>query len=461
MKENAHAGMMPHERRAAYGLASIYALRMLGLFMIFPVFSLYARHLEGSTPLLIGLALGIYGLTQSVLQIPFGWASDRLGRKPVITGGLVLFALGSAVAAVSHTIWGVVLGRAVQGSGAIAAAVMALAADLTREEQRTKVMAVIGVSIGMAFALALILGPVLDRFIGVPGIFWLTAFLALLGIAVLHLGVPNPVRSAFHPDAEAAHGQFAPVLRDTQLLRLDFGILSLHLILTASFVVVPIALSDVAGLPAARHWLLYLVILVLSVAAMVPFIVLAEKRRLLKETLVGAIALLALAEVGLALDHGGVLGIALWLWVFFTAFNLLEASLPSLISRLAPPHRKGTALGVYSSAQFLGAFLGGIAGGWLYGHYGLAAVFVACAAWGGLWGLWALTMKAPSYLKSYVLKVGRVDEVKARELAQRLRKVPGVAEAVVIVEEGVAHLKVDPKALDERALKDMGMEGGG
>ncbi|RMD69816.1 MAG: MFS transporter [Gammaproteobacteria bacterium] len=449
--------MMPQERRAAYSLASIYALRMLGLFMIFPVFSLYARHLAGATPVLIGLALGIYGLTQAILQIPFGWASDRLGRKPVIIAGLLLFAGGSVVAALAHTIYGVIIGRALQGSGAIAAAVMALAADLTREEQRTKVMAMIGVSIGMAFALALILGPVLDRFIGVPGIFWLTAFLALMGIAVLRLWVPNPVRSTFHRDAEAVPGQFASVLKDTQLLRLDVGILVLHLVLTASFVVVPIALSDAAGLPASRHWILYLAVLGLSVVAMVPFIILAEKRRLIKQTLAGAVILLALSEFGLALDYASVAGIALMLFLYFTAFNVLEASLPSLISRLAPPDRKGTALGVYSSSQFMGAFLGGTVGGWLYGHYGIAAVFMTCAVLAGLWWLLVLTMKPPAYLKSYVLKVENVDEAKARELAQRLRKVPGVAEAVVIVEEGLAYLKVDPQALDEQALKQLGV----
>jgi MFS family permease len=453
------SAMTPAERRAAASLTSIYALRMLGLFLLFPVLALYASRLEGSTPVLIGLALGAYGLTQAVLQIPFGILSDRFGRKPIIAVGLGLFALGSAVAAASHTLGGVILGRALQGSGAIAGPVMALAADLSREESRTKVMALIGISIGLSFAVALILGPVLNSWIGVPGIFWMIAVLAVAAVAVLKYWVPNPVRSVVHRDAETVPGQLKAVLADSQLLRLDFSILVLHTILTATFVVTPLALRDVAGLSEQRHWEVYLPVLALSVVAMVPFIILAEKKRLIKPVMVGAIFALGAAEFGLRFLYHSVTGIVAMLLLFFTAFNLLEASLPSLMSKLAPPDRKGTALGVYSTSQFLGAFLGGSLGGWLYGHYGFAAVFGAAAAVAAVWLLSTLGMQSPRYLSSYILNVGEVDEAQARQLAARLGALPGVAEAVVIVEEGVAYLKVDRNALNEDALQAFSARG--
>jgi predicted MFS family arabinose efflux permease len=446
--------MNPREIRAAFSLSGIFMLRMLGLFLILPVFALYAEHLEGVTPARVGLAIGAYGLTQAILQIPFGMLSDRFGRKPIIVLGLVLFALGSVVAAVSQSIDGVILGRMLQGSGAIAAAVMALAADLTREEQRTKIMAVIGVSIGVSFALALVLAPLLDAWIGVPGIFWMTAVLALAGIAVVYLVVPDPEVTRVHRDAEPVAGQFREVLRDGQLLRLDFGILALHTILTASFVVMPIALRDFAGLPAAQHWAVYLPVLVLSVIAMIPFIILAERHRRMKRVFAGAVLVLGLAQLGLAQFHADLVSLAVMLFVFFTAFNLLEASLPSLVSKTAPPESKGTAMGVYSTSQFLGAFLGGAGGGLVYGALGLEGVFLFCAVVAGVWFLVALSMRNPRYLSSYVLKVGVVSEEEARHLTALLTRVRGVAEATVDAAEGVAYLKVDHKALDEPALRE-------
>jgi len=272
-----HQDMTPVEKRAAITLASLFSLRMLGLFMILPVFSLYAENLEGATnmPVLIGLAIGIYGLTQALLQIPFGMLSDRYGRKPIITIGLLLFAFGSIVAAMADSIMGVIIGRALQGSGAIAATIMAFAADLTREEHRTKIMAVIGMSIGMSFAVALIMGPVLNSYIGIQGIFWLTAALAVRGIFVLHLGVPKPVHTGFHRDAEPVPGYVSSIIKNSQLLRLDVGIFTLHMILTATFVVMPFALRDYAGLPAADHWMIYFSVLLLSIVAMGPLVILA------------------------------------------------------------------------------------------------------------------------------------------------------------------------------------------
>lgn len=440
------------ERRAAAALAGIFGVRMLGMFMILPVFALYAEHLAGVTPLLIGVAIGSYGLTQALLQIPFGMASDRLGRKPIIVAGLLLFAAGSVVAAVADSIHGVIVGRALQGGGAVAAVVMALVADLTREEHRTKAMAFIGMSIGLSFVVAMVLGPLLDQWFGVPGIFWLTALLALAGIGLLLLVVPTPPRSRPHRDAEPVVGQFGRILRDGQLLRLDFGILTLHMVLTASFVVVPLVLRDIGFAP-ARHWLLYLPVMVLAITLAIPFIIVAEKKRRLKQVLLGAIVILGLAMAGMGLLGDGLGSMAMLLLLFFTAFNLLEATLPSLVSKFAPVDGRGTAMGVYSSSQFVGAFFGGAAGGWLHGQYGPHSVFLFGAAALGLWWLAALGMRQPRYLASHLLKVGPMEPSQAAMLAGELTAVRGVAEAVVCGEEGVAYLKVDSQQLDRIALE--------
>jgi len=455
---DAMAGMSRAEARSAASLAVIYALRMLGLFMILPVFALYAEQLDGMTPALAGLAIGIYGMTQAFLQIPYGLVSDRIGRKPVIIFGLLVFALGSVMAASADSIYGVIAGRAMQGAGAIAAAVMALTADLVREEHRVKAMAIIGVSIGASFALAMVLGPVLNTWIGVPGIFWLTALLAFGGIAVIVLLVPNPVVTRVRRDAEPVPAQFASVLRNTQLLRLDIGIFSLHMILTASFVVLPLALRDVAGLEASRHWEVYLPVLLLSLPMVIPFILQAEKHRRMKQVFIGAIVVIALAELTLYRFHSQVLGIAIGLFIFYSAFNLLEAMLPSLIAKMAPPDSKGTAMGFYSSSQFFGAFVGGAAGGWLHGRFGLGAVFLFCALATLGWLAFAAGMKQPRFLVTRLLRVGRLDPQAARQLAQRMTSVAGVAEAVVIAEDEVAYLKLDERELDQGALDALAVQ---
>ncbi len=376
--------MTPLELRSATSLALIYFLRMFGLFMLLPVLSLYTEVMTGATPILIGLAIGIYGLTQALLQIPFGMFSDRFGRKPVVATGLLIFAIGSMIAALSEDIYILILGRALQGAGAIAAAIMALASDLTRESQRTKTMAIIGVTIGLAFTLSFIAGPILDIWLGLHGLFWMAALLGLLAIAVLFVWVPNTQdfeQTEIDPEPEKKN--FLAVLKNSDLLRLDISILILHLVLTASFVVLPLALRDYAGLDSAQHWKTYLPVMLLSLVFMLPFIRLAEKpnsqKNLAKPIFIGATILLAFAELGLWKGYSSVVWLSVMMLVFFTAFNYLEATLPSLVSRTAPSDRRGTALGVYSTSQFFGAFLGGTIGGWLYGTAGIGNVFLVNA----------------------------------------------------------------------------------
>lgn len=447
------SSMSARERRAAVSLASIYALRMLGLFLILPVLSLYSRELQDATPTLVGLAIGMYGLTQALFQIPFGIISDRWGRKPVIIMGLIIFAIGSAVAAMSETIWGVLLGRALQGSGAIAAVVMALAADLTREEQRVKAMAMIGTTIGLSFSVSLIAGPLLTGWIGVSGIFWLTAVLGLLGIVVIQYFVPQPEITRVRPDAEAVPSQFSTILSDRELLRLNIGIFVLHLILTATFVVVPIALRDYAGLPVAEHWWIYLGVMVISMGLMVPFVIRAEKHRRMKQVFVGAIVGIVAAQVLFMTEHSSLIGLGIALLVFFTAFNVLEATLPSLVSKTAPADKRGTAMGIYSTSQFLGAFCGGAAGGWLYGQFGITAVFILSGTAALIWMLVALTMRPPQYVVRYLLNVGIMSAAQAQLITDRLYEVRGVKEVTVNHEDGVAYLKVDNIEVDREALQ--------
>ena len=440
--------MTPRELRATGSLAALFALRLLGLFMIYPVFADYAHQLSGSTPELIGLALGGYGLTQAILQIPFGLLSDRIGRKRVIAFGLLLFGAGSIVAALSHSIEGVILGRVLQGAGAIGSAILALVADLTREEVRTRAMAMVGMTIGLGFLLAIVLGPVLARFIGVSGIFWVTAGLAAVGIAVTGTAVPRPAQIRRHRDAEPVPALFARVLADRELLRLDFGIFVLHAILTASFLAVPALLGSTLHLSEGAQWKLYLPVLVASVVLMVPAIILAEKRERMKEVFLGAILLLAASLLVLVLAGSNGVALVAALVAFFTAFNVMEASLPSLVTKTAPADAKGTATGIYSSAQFLGIFVGGAAGGWAMSVGAASGVFAFALALALLWLAVALGMRRPRRYRSYLARLGASARGEGSALAARLRAAPGVVEAVLAPEEGLAYLKIDPAQFD-------------
>ena len=440
--------MEKQEFRAAWSLAAVFSVRLLGLFMIYPVFAAYAQGLSGASPYLIGEALGIYGLTQGLLQIPFGLLSDKVGRKVMIVLGLVIFAIGSAVAASSTSIGGVIFGRALQGAGAVGSVILALVADLTAEENRTKAMAMVGITIGFSFMVALVAGPLVATFIGVSGIFWLMVALAAVGIAIVQFVVPTPRRVRVHRDAETVPAMIGMVLKNTELLRLDFGIFALHAMLTASFLVVPGLLKNTLNVTSHDQWIVYLPVMLVSIVVMVPAIIVAEKHRRMKGVFVSAVAGLVVSQALLYLGAGNLFVVLAALAVFFSAFNVMEASLPSLITKAAPPDAKGTAMGLYSSSQFLGIFVGGLGGGWVHQHGGSHAVFALTAAIALVWLLVAVTMKQPSYLTTKLVPIGDGQANDAESLAARLRQVPGVSEAVVIADEKLAYLKVDSKSYD-------------
>lgn len=446
------SSMTSSEKRATWSLAGIYALRMLGLFMILPVLSLFAEQLEGSTPALIGLAMSIYGLPQVLLQVPFGLLSDRFGRKKMIIIGLMLFFIGSVIAALSTTIYGVLVGRAFQGAGAVSAVIMALVADLTQEVHRTKAMAIIGVSIGASFGAGIVLGPIISQFGGVQAVFASTAVLTLLAMLAIIFIVPNPKQSKLHRDAEVVPSEMLHVLKNPELLRLNYGIFTLHMILMAIFVVVP-SLMRKAGLTAGNEWMVYLPVFSISMVFAVPFVILAEKKRKMKQVFLGAISVLMLAELGLSATYQDLVGIVGFLWLFFCGFNLLEATLPSLVSKTAPGDLKGTAMGAYSSSQFMGLFMGGVVGGWFNGQFGVTAVFLFCSAAAFSWLVLACWMKPPRYVANLLISLGELGEQGANDLAAAMLKISGVEEITLHREEALAYLKVDNQKLDKDQLQ--------
>ncbi|MBF8722643.1 MULTISPECIES: MFS transporter [Pseudomonas] len=452
MHDTHNERMSGSETRAASGLALVFAFRMLGMFMVLPVLATYGMDLAGATPALIGLAIGAYGLTQAVLQIPFGVISDRIGRRPVIYLGLVVFALGSLLAAQADSIWGVIAGRILQGAGAISAAVMALLSDLTREQHRTKAMAMIGMSIGLSFAVAMVIGPLLTRAFGLSGLFLATAGLALVGIALIAFVVPSGHKALQHRESGVARQALGPTLRHPDLLRLDVGIFVLHAILMASFVALPLAFVERGGLPKEQHWWVYLTALLVSFFAMIPFIIYGEKKRKMKRVLIGAVSVLMVVELFFWQWADNLRGLVTGTVVFFTAFNLLEASLPSLVSKVSPAGGKGTAMGVYSTSQFLGAALGGIIGGWLFQHGGLGMVFLGCAGLCAVWLVTALSMNEPPYVTSLRMPL-TPEGLREAGLTERLLAVPGVTDAVVVAEEAAIYIKLDTKILDRATLE--------
>ncbi|HGH3373330.1 TPA: MFS transporter [Kluyvera cryocrescens] len=435
--------MTPGELRATWGLGTVFSLRMLGMFMVLPVLTTYGMALQGASEALIGLAIGIYGLAQAVFQIPFGLVSDRIGRKPLIIGGLAIFVLGSVIAAMSESIWGIILGRALQGSGAIAAAVMALLSDLTREQNRTKAMAFIGVSFGVTFAIAMVLGPIITHKLGLHALFWMIAGLATLGILLTILVVPDSKNHVLNRESGMVKGCFSKVLMEPRLLKLNFGIMCLHILLMSTFVALPGQL-EAAGFPAAEHWKIYLVTMLVSFISVVPFIIYAEVKRRMKRVFVMCISLLLIAEIVLWGSGNAFWELVIGVQIFFLAFNLMEALLPSLISKESPAGYKGTAMGIYSTSQFLGVAIGGSLGGWVDGLFDSQTVFLAGALLATVWLLVSMTMQEPQYVSSLRVEIPK-DITADDALRERLLATEGVKEVLVVAEEHSAYVKIDSK----------------
>ncbi|QHM70135.1 MFS transporter [Mixta intestinalis] len=443
--------MTPVELRATWGLGTVFSLRMLGMFMVLPVLTTYGMALQGANEALIGLAIGIYGLAQAIFQIPFGLLSDRIGRKPLIVGGLLVFVAGSVIAASTVSIWGVILGRALQGSGAIAAAVMALLSDLTREQNRTKAMAFIGISFGITFAIAMVLGPIITHALGLHALFWMIAILASLGIVITLLVVPNAPHHVLNRESGMVKGSIREVLIQPRLLKLNIGILCLHVLLMSSFVALP-GQFEQAGFPAGQHWKVYLVTMLIAFVAVVPFIIYAEVKRRMKRVFICCVALILIAEIVLWGAGGHFWTLVVGVQLFFLAFNLMEAILPSLISKESPAGYKGTAMGIYSTSQFLGVAIGGSLGGWIFQNFDAQTVFLLGAVVATLWLLLSTTMQEPPYVSS--LRIVLNDHaLKDARLEQKLKAQPGVSSVFIVPEERSAYVKIDSKVTSRVELE--------
>ena len=440
------------EKRAILGVGGIFALRMIGLFMIVPVFSVYGDNYTHATPFLIGLAVGIYGLGQAIFQIPMSLAADKFPRKPIIFLGLILFAIGGMIAANATDIYEVIIGRALAGSGAVSAVLMALLADVTREEMRTKAMATMGLTIATSIMLAFAFGPLLVGSLGISGLFWLTSGFAVLAMLLL-FAVPTPMRVLKHNlDNKTIGQQLATVLKIGDLNRLHMAIFALHLTMTAIFVILPHQLSEVMGLSVRQQGLVYLPLLFIGFAIAIPFIIIAEKKRKMRQVFLAAIALMTVALVLLALGSQVGVGIILGLLLYFMGFNLLEATIPSWISKRAPVANKATAMGLNSSSQFFGAFVGGAMGGLLLNQpnllaWGILAVIMGAAL------LIILPIAQPPYLSSTTVTIPK--DIDIQQWSRQMLAVEGVDELVVMAKEQVAYLKLDKTQLTDDSKKQL------
>ncbi|MEH6457606.1 MAG: MFS transporter [Cocleimonas sp.] len=440
------------ETRTAMSLAAVFAARMLGLFMILPILPLLAKDLSHSTPFLIGLCVGIYGLSQAILQIPLGMLSDKIGRKPVIIGGLLVFAFGSVLAALSDDIYWIIAARAIQGSGAIAATTMALAADLSREDHRAKMMAFIGMSIGASFALAMVLGPLISQWGGLSAVFWVTAILAGIGILLVTFVVPNPKVAKTHRDVGVMKSYVKPVLTQSTLLRMNLSVFSLHLLMTANFAVLPLIFRDSLQMDVAQHWKIYLPVLFISILFSLPMIIISEKFRKIKIFFILAVSLIVLSQVLLAFVDFSLYPLLFAFLLFFIGFNFLEAVQPSLVAKYSDVSAKGTAMGVYSTAQFLGIFVGGALGGLILQTWGISGVFIFGIGVALVFLIVAISLPKPDFFKSQLVKLSDEFLVDVDATTRQLLAITGIKQAAIAAEEGVAYIKIDKLEFDQTRL---------
>ncbi|WP_216782358.1 MFS transporter [Candidatus Profftia tarda] len=443
--------MTSEERKAIWGLGTVFSLRMLGMFMVLPVLNTYGASLVGSSKTLIGVAIGIYGLTQAIFQIPFGLFSDYIGRKPLIIYGLIIFALGSSLAAMTNSIWGVIIGRCLQGSGAISSPIMALLSDLTREQNRARAMAYIGMSLGLTFAISMVFGPIIARAIGLSGLFWIIALLAVGGLIITTFFIPEAKQHILNRDSNIVKGRFSIVLANSRLLPINLGIMFLHILLISSFVVLP-PLMENAGLAHENQWKVYLFIMIISLSCVVPCVIYAEKHHQIKRVFQICVILMLIAEIIFWCSGLSLYSIFFGMLIFFIAFNILEALLPSLVSKESPTGHKGTAMGVYSTSQFIGVAIGGSLGGLLYAHVGVYGVFSSCAVLAIIWLALILKMKDPPYLSS--IRIIIPDRIRATYwLENKIKNLCGVSDVVLIPQEKTAYIKIDSQVIDREQIE--------
>ncbi|MXP67581.1 MFS transporter [Pantoea sp. Aalb] len=445
--------MTPVERRATWGLGIIFSLRMLGMFMVLPVLTTYGMTLHDASEVLIGLAIGIYGLTQALFQIPFGLLSDYIGRKPIIISGLILFIIGSVIAANTTSIWGIILGRALQGSGAITAAVIALLSDLTREQNRIKAMSFIGISFGITFAIAMIIGPIITHIFDLHVLFWITAVLAGFSIIITLVIVPNAKNHILNRESNMVKGSILNILTNLKLLKINISIFYLHILLMSCFVVLPSQFTKV-GFSTAEHWKLYLITMLISFIIVMPLIIYAEVKRCIKRVFISCIILILIAESILWHASNYFWSIVVGIQLFFIAFNFIEAILPSLISKESPIGYKGTAIALYSTSQFLGVAIGGSIGGWIYEIYNAKNVFLFGILITLSWLFISFSIKEPLYLSSLRLALNNKN-IDILNLEKCLKEHPGIFSILIVPEEKSIYLKIDTKITNRVELETL------
>lgn len=430
--------------QTVFPIATIFSFRLLGLFMLIPIFTLYANELNHSTPMLMGVALGCYGLSQGILQIPFGLLSDRFGRKPLITAGLILFAIGSLMGAFAHSIEMMIAARIFQGAGAIGSVLMALLADLTPDEQRTKAMAVVGISIGISFSLAMIISPIIAVYAGLPGIFYLTAIFAISGILLLHLVIPTPKKDPFHQHNVINPKQFKQVLQNRHLQRLNISIFLQHLMLTSTFYVLPLLLKQhIQQGHLSEPWHFYLPLMLSAFIIMMPALTLSERKNRIRQLFIIAVTLTTLSQLMLAFFNPYWPSLCITMLIYFVAFNILEATLPSQISRQADASNKGTAMGIYSSSQFLGIFAGGALAGILFQYAGNNGIFLLNAAIGTIWIIISYFIEPNAYQLTHTISFKSLPDEDDEMLINKLLQLPGVVSVSISRADREIHLRID------------------
>ncbi|VFP84475.1 Inner membrane transport protein YajR [Candidatus Erwinia haradaeae] len=440
------------ELYASWGLGIVFSLRMLGMFMVLPILTTYGTQFHDANETLTGIAIGIYGVSQAIFQIPIGMLSDRFGRKPLIISGLCIFAIGSVIAALTQSIWGIILGRALQGAGAIAAAVMALLSDLTREQNYTKAMSVIGISFGVTFAIAIVLGPIITHKFGLQELFWIISILAVLAIFVTLFIVPSTSTQIFNRESKVVTSNLRYVITDSNLTKLNMSVLCLHVLLMSSFITIPTQLIQIGWL-AHEHWKVYFFAMLMALAIATPLLIYAEIKRKMKNIFISCIGLMLFTETLLWAVNNSIWVLFIGLELFLIGFNLMEAMLPSLVSKQSRAGYKGTAMGVYTTSQCIGVAIGGGISGWMLGHVGPHGVFLfnvlITLAWFGM----SFSLKEPLYLSS--LRFTLKDSAEKFPLEAYLKKQEGVFDLLILPEEHSMYMKVDDQVINRATIENL------